>query len=181
MATSKDGAAALALPTMQSLLFLSRLIDGLNERIGRAVCWLIPAAVLISAGNAVMRYAFNISSNAWLEIQWYLFAAVFLLAAGYTLRHNAHIRIDILAGRLSPRAQAWIDIVGTVLFLLPLAGIVLWLSWPVFINAYVSNEVSNDAGGLILWPVRLLIPAGFALLALQGISELIKKIAQATE
>jgi TRAP-type mannitol/chloroaromatic compound transport system permease small subunit len=133
--------------------------------------------VLVSAGNALSRYAFSIASNAWLELQWYLFAAVFLLCAGYTLRHNEHIRIDVIAGHLSRRAQAWIDIFGTLFFLLPMAITITWLSWPIFMNAWNSNEVSGSAGGLIRWPVRLLVPAGFFLLSLQGVSELIKQVA----
>src|SRR5471030_2441044 len=133
--------------------------------------------VLISAGNAVIRYTFNMSSNAWLEIQWYLFSAVFLFCAGYTLLHNQHIRIDVISGRLSKRAQAWIDIFGTLFFLLPMAVTVMWLSWPVFVDAYQRNEVSTNAGGLIIWPARLMLPAGFLLLVLQGCSELIKRIA----
>lgn len=162
---------------MKTLLSLSRLIDALNERVGRLVYWLVLAAVLVSAGNATVRYAFNLSSNAWLEIQWYLFAAVFLLCAGYTLLHNEHIRIDVVAGRLSKRAQTWIDIVGCVFFLLPMALVIMWLAWPVFMDAYTHHEISGDAGGLVRWPVKLLMPAGFFLLALQGLSELIKRIA----
>ncbi len=162
---------------MKFLVSLSRLIDALNERIGRIVYWLILVAVLVSAGNAVVRYVFNRSSNAWLEIQWYLFSAVFLFCAGYTLLHNQHVRIDVIAGRLSKRAQAWIDVFGTLLFLLPMAITVMWLSWPVFIDAYRSHEVSTNAGGLTVWPARLMVPIGFSLLVLQGFSELIKRIA----
>lgn len=162
---------------MKTLLSLSRLIDALNERVGRLVYWLVLAAVLVSAGNATVRYAFNLSSNAWLEIQWYLFSAVFLLCAGYTLLHNEHIRIDVIAGRLSKRAQAWIDIFGCVFFLLPMALVIMWLAWPIFMDAYTHHEISGDAGGLVRWPAKLLIPVGFFLLALQGMSELIKRIA----
>ena len=162
---------------MKKLLALSRLIDALNEFVGRSTYWLILAAVLISAGNAVIRYAFNMSSNAWLEIQWYLFSAVFLFCAGYTLLHNQHIRIDVVTGRLSKRAQAWIDIFGTIFFLLPMALTVMWLSWPIFVDAYQRNEVSTNAGGLIIWPARLMLPIGFFLLILQGCSELIKRVA----
>lgn len=162
---------------MKFLLTWSRLIDSLTERIGRAAHWLILAMVLISAGNAVARYALNLSSNAWLEIQWYLFSAVFLLCAGYTLLHNQHVRIDVIAGRLSRCAQTWLEIFGTVFFLLPVAGLILWLSWPVFLDSFRSDEVSSNANGLILWPARLLLPVGFALLVLQGISELIKRVA----
>jgi TRAP-type mannitol/chloroaromatic compound transport system permease small subunit len=162
---------------MPALLRLSRLIDALTERVGRAASWLILLAVLISAGNALARYAFNASSNAWLEVQWYLFAAVFLLCAGYALKHNQHVRIDVVAGRLSPRAQAWLEVLGTLLFLLPMALLILWLSWPVFVDSWRSGEVSSNANGLVLWPARLLVPAGFALLVLQGLSELIKRVA----
>src|SRR5258706_11819979 len=162
---------------MNFLLSVSRLIDALNERIGRTIYWLILVAVLVSAGNAVVRYAFNRSSNAWLEIQWYLFSAVFLFCAGYTLLKNQHVRIDVISGRLSKRAQAWIDIFGTLFFLLPMAITIMYLSWPVFIQAYERHEVSTNAGGLIIWPARLLVPIGFFLLSAQGISELIKRVA----
>lgn len=162
---------------MNSLLRLSRAIDTLNRRVGRSVLWLVLFAVLISAINAVTRKLFNLSSNAFLELQWYLFSAIFLLCAGYTLLHNEHVRIDLISARLSPRARAVVDIVGTLFFLLPMALVVLKLSWPVFVDAYTSDEVSSNAGGLTRWPVKLLMPAGFALLALQGISELIKRAA----
>ena len=162
---------------MNALLALSRAIDGLNERVGRTVCWLVLAAVLISAANAVVRKAFNVSSNSFLEIQWYLFSVVFLFCAGYTLLRNQHVRIDVIAGRLSPQAQAWIDIFGTIFFLLPMALTIMWLSWPVFVQAYERHEVSTNAGGLVIWPARLMIPIGFFLLVIQGVSELIKRIA----
>jgi TRAP-type mannitol/chloroaromatic compound transport system permease small subunit len=162
---------------MNRLLAISRAIDALNGRVGRATIWLILVMVLVSAGNALMRYAFNLSSNAWLELQWYLFAAIFLLCAGYTLLHNEHIRIDVVSSRLSARARLWIDVAGTVLFLLPMAIYITWLSWPVFMNAWHSGEMSSNAGGLIRWPARLLVPVAFFLLSLQGVSELIKRIA----
>jgi len=162
---------------VKNLLRLSALIDALNERVGRLSYWLILAAVLISAYNATVRYAFNMSSNAWLEIQWYLFSAVFLFCAGYALLHNQHVRIDVISGHLSKRARAWIDILGTLFFLLPMAIAILWMSWPVFVDAYVRNEVSTNAGGLTVWPARLMLPVGFLLLVLQGISELIKRVA----
>jgi len=162
---------------VSSLLSISRLIDALNARIGRALYWLVLATVLISAANAIVRKAFNYSSNGFLEVQWYLFSAIFLLGAGYTLLRNDHVRIDVIAGRLSRRTQAWIDILGTVFFLLPMAILLGWLSWPVFVETWTRNEVSTNAGGLIIWPARLLMPVGFFLLALQGISELIKRIA----
>jgi len=159
------------------LLRLSALIDALNERVGHLSYWLILLAVLVSAGNASVRYAFNMSSNAWLEIQWYLFSAVFLFCAGYTLLHNQHVRIDVISGRMSRRARAWIDVLGTLFFLLPMAIAIMWMSWPVFVDAYQRNEVSTNAGGLIVWPGRLMLPVGFFLLILQGISELIKRVA----
>lgn len=162
---------------MKPLLSLSRLIDALSERVGRTIYWLVLAAVLISAANATVRKIFNMSSNAFLEIQWYLFAAVFLLCAGYTLLRNEHVRIDVVSHRLSKRKQMWIDIIGIVLFLFPLVIAMVALSLPFFYNAYVSNEMSSNAGGLVRWPVIILMPIGFALLGLQGISELIKRIA----
>jgi TRAP-type mannitol/chloroaromatic compound transport system permease small subunit len=162
---------------VKGLLALSRAIDALNERVGHIVYWLVLAAVLISATNAVVRKVFNMSSNSLLELQWYLFSAIFLFCAGYTLLKNQHVRIDVIAGRLSPRAQAWIDIIGTLFFLFPMAILIMVLSWPVFTLAYQSHEMSTNAGGLILWPARLMVPIGFLLLVLQGLSELIKRIA----
>jgi len=159
------------------LLRISALIDGLNERIGKAVYWLVLVAVLISAGNAIVRKLFNMSSNAFLEAQWYLFSAVFLLCAGFTLLRNEHVRIDVIAGRLSPRAQAWIDVLGTIFFLMPMVLLFIWLSWPVFVRTFTHGEISTNAGGLMIWPARLLVPIGFTLLALQGVSELVKRIA----
>jgi TRAP-type mannitol/chloroaromatic compound transport system permease small subunit len=163
--------------SLQVLLRLSRAIDRLNDVIGRNVYWLILVAVLVSALNALVRYTFDVSSNAWLETQWYLFSAVFLLCAGYTLGRNEHVRIDIIAGRLSRRAQSWIDLLGGLFFLLPMSLIIMWLSWPVFMESFNRHEISGDAGGLLRWPVRLLVPVGFFLLSLQGISEIIKRIA----
>jgi TRAP-type mannitol/chloroaromatic compound transport system permease small subunit len=162
---------------MKQLLALSRAIDFVNEHIGRVAYWLVLIVALISAANATSRYALNLASNAWLELQWYLFAAIFLLCAGYTLLHNEHIRIDVVSSRLSRRAQMWIDVFGLVFFLLPMTLFIMWLSWPIFMNAWRSGEISGNAGGLVRWPARLLIPAGFFLLSLQGISELIKRIA----
>jgi len=159
------------------LLAVSNLIDRFNDRIGRLIRWLVLAAVLISAANAVLRKAFNIGSNAFLEIQWYLFAAVFLLGAGYTFLRNAHVRIDFISSKLSKRTNAIIDAVGIVVFLIPLCLILITLSWPLFHNAWVSGEMSQNAGGLIRWPVYGLIPLGFSILLLQAVSELIKRIA----
>jgi len=162
---------------VKALLTLSGWIDRASERIGHTVYWLVLAAVLISCANAVVRKIFNVSSNSFLEIQWYLFSVIFLFCAGYTLLRNQHVRIDVISGRLSKRAQAWIDILGTLLFLLPMAIMIMYLSWPVFVQAYQRNEVSTNAGGLIIWPARLLVPIGFLLLAAQGVSELIKRVA----
>jgi TRAP-type mannitol/chloroaromatic compound transport system permease small subunit len=162
---------------VKSLLALSGLIDRVSERIGHTIYWLVLVAVIVSAANAIVRKAFNWSSNSLLEIQWYLFSFVFLFCAGYTLLHNQHVRIDVISGRLSRRAQAWIDIFGTIFFLLPMAIAIMWLSWPVFLDAYRSNEVSTNAGGLTVWPARLMLPIGFFLLVLQGLSELIKRVA----
>lgn len=162
---------------MQGLLAVSRVVDRINAQIGRAVSWLILAAVLVSSINATVRYIFDTSSNAWLELQWYLFAAVFLLGSGYTLLRNEHVRIDILNSRLSPRGRAWIDIAGGLLFLMPMALLIMYLSWSGFIESYRLHETSSDAGGLLRWPARLLIPVGFFLLSAQGISEIIKRIA----
>jgi TRAP-type mannitol/chloroaromatic compound transport system permease small subunit len=162
---------------VNALLALSRAIDGLNQRVGRALIWLVLAAVVISALNAVVRKAFDFSSNSFLEMQWYLFAAIFLGCAPYTLLHNQHVRIDVIAGRFSQRTQAWIDVFGTVFFLLPMAVLIMWLSWPVFVRSWNLNEVSTNAGGLIIWPARLMVPIGFFLLVVQGISQLIKLVA----
>lgn len=162
---------------MRALLAFSRLVDWTNEHVGRLVYWCVLIMVLVSAANATSRYALNMASNAWLELQWYLFAAVFLLCAGYTLLHNEHIRIDVVVGRLTRRTQVWIDVLGTLFFLLPVCGYITWLSWPIFVNAWTSGETSMNAGGLVRWPVRLLVPAGFFLLTMQGVSELIKRLA----
>ena len=162
---------------MNALLAFSRLVDSATERLGRTIYWLVLAAVLISAANAVVRKAFNYSSNSFLEIQWYLFSVIFLFGAGYTLLRNEHVRIDIIAGRLSARAQNWIDVIGIVLFLWPMSFVIMWLSWPLFLDSFARNEVSTNAGGLAIWPARLMVPIGFALLLMQSVSELIKRIA----
>lgn len=162
---------------MKRWLGLARGIDRLNERVGRGVMWLVLAAVLISAGNAVIRKAFDRSSNAWLEIQWVLFAAVFLLAAGYTLLRQEHVKVDVLLGRFSRRTQARVECLGLLFFLFPFVAIVIDLSLPLLLRAWVSGEVSSNAGGLPRWPTYALLPAGFTLLGLQGVSELIKRLA----
>lgn len=162
---------------MDALLGLSRGIDWVNERIGRGIIWLVLAAVLISAVNAIVRKVFNDSSNAFLEIQWYLFSAVFLLGAGYAFLRNAHVRIDFVSARLSPQARNVIDILGIAVFLVPFCWFLISLSWPVFHNAWVSGEISQNAGGLIRWPAYLLIPLGMTLLLAQAASEFIKRVA----
>lgn len=161
---------------MKALLKLSELIDLMNTWIGKLTMWLVLAAVLISAGNAIIRKAFNIGSNAFLEIQWYLFAAVFMLGVGYVMLKNAHVRIDFISSKLSKRTNAIIDAVGIVVFTIPLSIIMIDLGWPLFMRAYASGEMSQNAGGLIRWPVMALVPAGFAILLLQSVSELIKRI-----
>ena len=161
---------------MQLMLKLSRAIDALNEFIGRWVYWLVLAVVLISAGNAIIRKTLNISSNSFLELQWYLFSGIFLLCAGYTLMRNEHIRIDIINGRFPKRIRIWIDILGGLFCLLPMTLIIMALSWPIFVDSFERNEVSLNAGGLLQWPFKLIVPVGFFLLALQGISEIIKRV-----
>lgn len=162
---------------MTALLQLSRWIDALTERVGRWTSWLVLIAVLISAGNAIVRKTFNSSSNALLEIQWYLFAGIFLLAAGYTLLRQEHVKIDVVFSRFNRRNQIKIEIFGLLAFLLPLVAVVVNLSMPVVLRAYVSGEMSSNAGGLIRWPVYALLPIGFALLGIQGVSEVIKRVA----
>jgi len=161
---------------MNALLSISRWIDLVNDRVGRAVTWLTLIVVIVSSANAIVRKVFNTSSNAWLELQWYLFGAMFLLAAGYTLLKNDHVRVDILSAKLSRRTQIKIEIFGVLFFLLPACTLILILSWPVFMDSFVQNEQSSNSGGLVRWPVKLLIPIGFALLVAAGISHLIKCI-----
>jgi TRAP-type mannitol/chloroaromatic compound transport system permease small subunit len=162
---------------MEALLRLSRGIDRLNELIGRWSAWLGLAAIIVCTGNAQARYTLSMASNAWLELQWYFNSAVFLLIAGYALKLNEHVRIDVINSHLSPRVQAWIDIFGGLFMLLPAMSIIAWYSWPSLVNSWDIQEYSSDAGGLIRWPVRLLIPVAFWLVALQGLSEVIKRIA----
>lgn len=162
---------------MQALLVLARTIDRITEAIGKAVMWLILAAVLVSATNAIVRKIFNVSSNSWLELQWYLFGAAFLLASAYTLQQNEHIRIDIFYGSRSKRTRDWIDLLGHVFFLMPFVLIMCWQLVPYALQAFHSGQISTNSGGLIIWPARALLAAGFVLLAFQGVSEIIKKIA----
>ncbi len=162
---------------MRTLLAFSRAIDAVSRWVGHSVMWLTLLVVLISAGNAVARKLFNLSSNAWLEIQWYLFGTIFLLAAGYSLLRGDHVRVDILASRLPRRTQLWIEIFGVVAFLLPFSVLILWLSWPMFWGSFISQEQSSNTGGLVRWPIKLMIPLGFALLSLAGVSHLIKCVA----
>lgn len=161
---------------MHQLLALSRAIDAVTDWIGRTVIWLIFASILISAGNAVSRKVFSLSSNAWLEAQWYLFGAAFMLGAAYTLKENEHIRIDIVYGKWSRRTQHYIDLFGHLVFLLPFAGLMAWMLWPYMMAAIVSGQTSSNASGLIIWPARVILFAGFALLVVQTCSEIIKKI-----
>lgn len=162
---------------MAFFLSLSRWIDTINEKIGNAARWALLAAVLICSGNALIRYAFNNSSNAWLEIQWYLFAGMFMLASANTLRRDEHVRIDVVAGRFSKRTQVWIDVFGFVFFLLPVALLILYFGLPFALLSLHNQELSSNAGGLLLWPAKILIPIGFFMLTMQGVSEIIKRVA----
>ena len=162
---------------MEALLRLARAIDALNDRLGTAANAMVLAACLVCAANAAFRYAFDLSSNAWLEIQWYLFAAVFMLGVGYVMLKNAHVRIDFISNKLSKRTNAIIDAIGIIVFTIPLSIIMIDLGWPLFMRAWTSGEMSQNAGGLIRWPVMLLVPLGFAILLLQAVSELIKRFA----
>jgi TRAP-type mannitol/chloroaromatic compound transport system permease small subunit len=162
---------------MNGLLKLSRAIDAVSSAIGKGASWCVLVAVVICTVNAIVRYSLNLSSNGWLEVQWYLNSAMFLLVAAYALRQNAHVRIDVLAGKLSPQAQAWIDIFGGLFMLLPAVTIIAWYSIPSLMNSFELHEMSSDNGGLVRWPVRLLIPVAFVLLGLQGVSEIIKRAA----
>ena len=165
---------------VEVLLAISGAIDRLNQKVSVFADWLVLLSCLISAGNAFSRYSFSLSSNAWLEIQWYMFGAMILLGASYTLKKNEHVRVDIVYGHLSTRTQIWIDLIGGVLFLLPATIFIGWMAWPMFDNSFVQTEISGNAGGLLRWPVKLMIPLGFWLLTLQGISEIIKRIAMLT-
>jgi len=159
------------------LLDLSLLIDAINKRLGYLANWMVLIACVISAANAMIRYAFDMSSNAWLEIQWYLFAGMVMLGASYTLQRNEHVRVDIVYTQLSERAKEWLDLLGTIFFLIPSCLLIAWLSWPFFYESWHIQEISGNAGGLLRWPVKILLPIGFVLVALQGVSEIIKRIA----
>jgi TRAP-type mannitol/chloroaromatic compound transport system permease small subunit len=160
-----------------ALLNISRTIDWVNDQLGRAASWMVLGACLISAANAMSRYAFDLSSNAWLEIQWYLFAAIVMLGASHTLRVNEHVRVDIVYTHLSERGKEWLDLVGTAVFLVPSMLVIAYYSWPFFMQSWSVQEMSGNAGGLIRWPVKILVPLGFTLVALQGVSEVIKRAA----
>ena len=162
---------------MRLLLSFSTLVDALNEKIGNVCNWLVLLACVVSAGNAMVRYAYDTSSNAWLEIQWYMFAVIVMFGASYTMKRNEHVRVDLLYMNLSRRGQLWVDILGTLVFLLPTCTILAWLSWPFFMQSFNVYEHSSNAGGLLRWPIKLVLPVGFALVALQGLSELIKRVA----
>jgi TRAP-type mannitol/chloroaromatic compound transport system permease small subunit len=162
---------------MLALLRLSRFIDSLNAKLGVLANWAVGLACAISAGNAMIRYAYDTSSNAWLEVQWYLFTFIVMMGASYTLQKNEHVRVDILYMRLSERGKEWLDLIGTIAFLLPTMGLLAYLSWPLFRDSWAVQEISSNAGGLIRWPVKLMLPVGFCLVALQGISEIIKRAA----
>ena len=162
---------------MQALLKFSAVVDWGNEKIGVICNWLVLWSCIISGGNAMVRYAYDQSSNAWLEVQWYMFAVIVMFGASYTLKRNEHVRVDLFYMTLSRRGQLWVDILGTLIFLLPTCIILAWLSWPFFMQSYLVDEHSSNAGGLLRWPIKLVLPVGFAMVALQGLSELIKRVA----
>ena len=166
---------------MGGLLKASRVIDAVNGWFGTLATWLVLFACLISTGNAISRYAFSNSSNAWLEVQWYMFAAMVFFGAPYVLKVNEHVRVDVIYSALPKRGRIWIDIIGSILFLLPFCAVLLYFTWPWFVDSWSIGEGSSSAGGLVRWPVKLMLPLGFALLALQGLSELIKRIAALTD
>ena len=162
---------------MEPLLRLSHAIDLMNEKIGRLCDWLVLWACIVSAANAMIRYAYDVSSNSWLELQWYMFAVIVMLGASYTLKKNEHVRVDICYMLMSPRQQLWVDVLGIIFFMLPACVVIGWLSWPFFIQSVEIFEHSSNAGGLIRWPIKFVLPLGFFLLTLQGLSELIKRVA----
>src|SRR5712675_1584711 len=163
--------------TMRPLLALSAAIDLLNQKLGDICNFLVLTACIVSAGNAMIRYAFGYSSNGWLELQWYMFAVFVMFGASYTFKRNEHVRVEILYLMLTERGQLWLDLIGTLCFLIPACLLLSWLSWPFFMQAYVVGEASSNAGGLLRWPIKLVVPVGFVMLALQGVSEVIKRIA----
>jgi TRAP-type mannitol/chloroaromatic compound transport system permease small subunit len=163
--------------TMRPLLALSAAIDWFNQRLGDVCNFLVLLACIVSAGNAMIRYAFGYSSNSWLEMQWYMFAIFVMFGASYTFKRNEHVRVEILYLMLSERGQLWLDLIGTLCFLIPACLLLSYLSWPFFYQAYAVSEISSNAGGLVRWPIKFVIPAGFVMLALQGVSEVIKRIA----
>lgn len=162
---------------MGALLAFSRAVDAVSDRFGRVADWMVLAACAVSAGNAFLRYGISASSNAWLELQWYLFAGVVMLGGAHTLFRNEHVRVDILYGWVAPRTRLWIDILGLILFLLPAMALLAWMTWPFFLDSFWRGEVSANPGGLLRWPVKLLLPLGFGLMVAQGLSELVKRIA----
>lgn len=171
------GVVAGAWAFCRQLMPLSRLIDRVGEVLGVIASWLVLLACVVSAGNATIRYIFSYSSNAWLELQWYLFAGMVLLGSAYTLKVNEHVRVDLFYGMMSDRVRHWVDLLGGAIFLLPMCIVMIWFTWPWFVQSWTLNEGSNNAGGLIRWPVILLLPVGFVLILLQGISEMIKRAA----
>ena len=162
------------------LLTFTDAIDWATEQFGQWLKWLVLFSSLISAFNALMRYTINYSSNAWLEVQWYMFGAMFLLAAGYALKHEEHVRVDVFFSQMTPKQQAWLDVFGGIFFLMPMALIIAWMSIPMVVNSFHIQEHSSDPGGLLRWPIKIVIPIGFLLLAIQGVAEIIKKYAVAT-
>src|SRR5258705_12663038 len=170
MATAREN-------TMRPLLAVSTAIDQINEKIGYVCNFLVLSACIVSAANAMIRYAFGYSSNSWLELQWYMFAILVMFGAAYTFKRNEHVRVEILYLMLSERGQLWLDLIGTLFFLIPSCLLLSYLSWPFFMQSYSVGEISSNAGGLIRWPIKIVVPAGFVLLALQGVSEVIKRIA----
>lgn len=162
---------------MKFLLTIAHGIDAANERLGRLAAWAVLASCLVSAGNATVRYAFDLSSNAWLEAQWYLFAVTVMFGAAHVLKVNEHVRVDVLYSHHTGRRKAIIDLFGMVFFMMPMAVLMVWMSWPWFMDSYVTHELSNNSGGLLRWPVKLTVPLGFAMLSLQGLSEIIKRVA----
>lgn len=162
---------------MGPLLAFSRAVDAVNAAFGRTADWLVLLACLVSAGNAFLRYGYSLGSNAWLELQWYLFAGVVMLGASYTLFRNEHVRVDLVYGSLRERARLWVDVLGIAFFLLPAMALLAWMTWPFFLDSWMRGEMSGSPGGLIRWPAKILLPIGFALMVAQGLSELIKRIA----